>query len=321
MSAARQGRPVFVATTGGHLVQLANLAPLLEPERHEAGLWVTHRSPQSESMLAGYDVRFVPFIHARKVDRALLATPKMLRLLRQADADTVYSTGAAVAMSTLPASRLVGAKPVFIESLARPVAPSLTGRTLSHLPWVTCYTQYQHNADRRWRYRFDLLQRFEPEPVDEPGDIERVLVTLGTARPWGFRRLLERLLKVLPPDLDVMWQTGATDVRDLPIDAIAMLTDAQLQAEIRRADVVVAHAGVGTVLRCLETGKTPILVPRRSVHNEHVDDHQVQIAGVAEGHGLAVHVDADELGMQHLHAAMARRVRQRVDPEPTGSGA
>ncbi len=320
MSSARGGRPVFVATTGGHLVQLTHLAPLLEPERHQMGLWITHRSPQSESMLVDLDVRFVPFIHARRVDRALLATPRMLRLLRQSDADRVYSTGAAVAMATLPAARLVGAKPVFIESLARPVAPSLTGRILSRLPWVECYTQYRHNADRRWQYRFDLLDRFSSEPVAEPGDVERVLVTLGTARPWGFRRLLERLLEVLPPDLDVTWQTGATDVGDLPIDAIEMLSDAELQAQIRRADVVVAHAGVGTVLRCLEAGKAPVLVPRRAVHHEHVDDHQVQIARVAEGHGLAVHVDADELGLQHLRTATARRVHQRPDPDPAGSG-
>ena len=47
---------------------------------------------------------------------------------------------------------------------------------------------------------------------------------------------------------------------------------------MREADVVVAHAGVGTALAALEVGKCPVLVPRRLAHGEHVDDHQVQIA-------------------------------------------
>lgn len=310
----RGGRPVFVATTGGHLVQLTHLAPLLEPERHMNGVWITHPSAQSESILAGADVRFVPFIHARRVDRAILGTPRILRILHQVRADTVYSTGAALAMATLPAARLVGAKSVFIESLARPDAPSLTGRILAWLPWIECYTQYERNAGQRWRYRFDLLRRFVSEPIEHPREIRRVLVTLGTAQPWGFRRLLAHLLAILPPEVEVIWQTGATDVRDLPLNAVEMMSDAELQTQIRLADVVVAHAGVGVTLRCLEAGKAPVLVPRRAEHGEHVDDHQLQIARVTEDHGLAIHVDANDLELQHLREAASRRVRRLEDP-------
>lgn len=313
MSDVHDGRAAFVATTGGHLVQLLHLAPLVEPDRHQSGLWITHRSPQSESLLEGLDSRFVPFVPARRVDRALIASPRMLRLLHEANVDTVYSTGAALALSVLPISRLVGARPIFIESLARPEAPSLTGNVLASLPWVECFTQYRQNASRRWQYEHDLLQRFRAEPVDGPAEIRRVLVTLGTARPWGFGRLLNRLISVLPEGMDVVWQTGATDTHELPIVAVEMMSDADLQAQIRQADVVVAHAGVGTVLRCLEAGKAPVLVPRRAFHGEHVDDHQVQIARVAEGRGLAVHADADEIALEHLQMAAARRITKQND--------
>jgi UDP-N-acetylglucosamine transferase subunit ALG13 len=46
---------------------------------------------------------------------------------------------------------------------------------------------------------------------------------------------------------------------------------------IRRARVVVTHAGVGSVMVALANGKRPIVVPRRKAFGEAVDDHQLQL--------------------------------------------
>jgi len=81
-----------------------------------------------------------------------------------------------------------------------------------------------------------------------------------------------------------------------------------LTQAIGEADVVVAHAGVGTALAALEVGKCPVLVPRRLVHGEHVDDHQTQIATELGSRGLAVSAEADDLTLGHLLAASATRV-------------
>src|SRR5699024_10488027 len=123
----------------------------------------------------------------------------------------------------------------------------------------------------------------------------RVLVTVGTAGRYEFRRLLDRLVAVIPPGCQVVWQTGATDVSGLPVDARPMMSDAEFQDEISRADVIVAHAGCGTFLRSLELGKVPVLVPRRAAFDEHVDDHQEQLARTAAAKGLAVMQEADEV--------------------------
>ncbi|MFC3686892.1 glycosyltransferase [Aquipuribacter hungaricus] len=308
-SARPGGRPAFVATTGGHLVQLTHLARLLEPARHEQGLWITHRTPQSESMMAGRDVRFVPFVHARRVHEVLLGTPRLLAMLRREGVDTVYSTGAAVSLAALPLAPLVRTRPVFVESLARADGPSMAGKVHQRLPWVQRYTQYPANAGPRWRHEFSLLDTFAlAEPV--PTTPRRVLVSVGTARPWGFERMLRRVLEVLPPGADVLWQTGVTSTAglELPGTVVASMSDEEFRTEIDRADVVVSHAGVGTFVRCLEAGKAPVLVPRRAAHGEHVDDHQLQIAGVAAARGLAVVREADELAPDDLLAAAALRV-------------
>lgn len=302
-------RPAFVATTGGHLVQLSLLAPLVEPERHGDGLWITHRTPQSESMLRGRDVHWVPPIAARDWAAVVVRTPGVLAALRRGHVDAVWSTGASVALAALPGARLVGARPTFVESLARADGPSVTGQLVARLPWVQCLTQYPANAVGRWRYRHSLLDAFTAVDGAAGTGPLKVLVTLGTARPWGFRRLVERMLEIVPDDAEVTWQTGVTDVSGLELgaDAHEVLSDEEFRTRIAEVDVVVSHAGVGSFVRCLEAGKVPVLVPRRVARGEHVDDHQEQIARVGADRGLAITREADELTLDDLLLATGRR--------------
>ena len=101
---------------------------------------------------------------------------------------------------------------------------------------------------------------------------------------------------------------GDTDVSGLGIVGHHAIPERELTQAIREADVLVAHAGVGTALAALEVGKCPVLVPRRVAHGEHVDDHQTQIAGELGNRGLALSVEANDLTLDHLLAAAAKRV-------------
>ena len=81
------------------------------------------------------------------------------------------------------------------------------------------------------------------------------------------------------------------------------------------ADLVVAHAGVGAALAAFEVGKCPLLVPRRRAREEHIDDHQTQIAAELGERGVAVSAEADALTLDHLIAAAATRVATlRTEP-------
>ena len=93
------------------------------------------------------------------------------------------------------------------------------------------------------------------------------------------------------------------------------IPERDLISAIAEADVLVAHAGVGTALAALEVGKCPVLVPRRVSHGEHVDDHQIQIAKELSARGLALSVDADDLTLDDLMVAAQSRVSTvAVDP-------
>jgi UDP-N-acetylglucosamine--N-acetylmuramyl-(pentapeptide) pyrophosphoryl-undecaprenol N-acetylglucosamine transferase len=131
---------------------------------------------------------------------------------------------------------------------------------------------------------------------------------------FGFGRLVQRLdevLAALPQPVDVLWQLGPVPAAPQTGRAVTVLTDAELEQALRAADVVVAHAGVGSSLLALAAGKRPLLVPRRVAHGEHVDDHQGEIAAELARRGLAVTAEAEEVSVTHLRDTGLLRVCAR----------
>jgi UDP-N-acetylglucosamine--N-acetylmuramyl-(pentapeptide) pyrophosphoryl-undecaprenol N-acetylglucosamine transferase len=301
---------LLAASTGGHLKQLHRL------HRRLTGIdgpfrWATFDTPQSRSLLEGEDVEFVHFVGGRDPGNVLRNVPLASRILREHEIDTIVSTGSAMALPFFALGRARGLRCHYIESAARSDGPSKTARMISRIPGVNLYSQYPAWTDRKWQYRgsvFDSFAAVDSDGAGPPGPLRKVVVSLGTFKDYGFERLLRRLLAILPAGADVLWQTGDTDVSGLGIVGHHAIPERELVQAITEADVLVAHAGVGTAVAALEVGKCPVLVPRRCAHGEHVDDHQIQIARELARRGLAVSVEADELALEHLLAAAATSV-------------
>lgn len=307
---------LLVASTGGHLKQLHRLY------RRLGGIegpfrWATFDTPQSRSLLVGEDVDFVHFVGGRDPGNVLRNVPLADRILRRHSIDTIVSTGSAMALPFFALGRARGLDCHYIESAARSVGPSKTAAMISRIPGVYLYAQYPAWANHKWHYRGAVFDSFvaADEPVEGASAVRKVVVSLGTFKDYGFERLVARLIRILPGDTDVLWQTGDTDTSAFGIEGHHAIPERDLIDAIRDADVLVAHAGVGTALAALEVGKCPILVPRRVAYGEHVDDHQTQIAEELAGRGLAISADADQLTLDHLLAAATRRVAALpVDP-------
>ncbi|HKE99798.1 MAG TPA: glycosyltransferase [Actinomycetes bacterium] len=310
-AAGRRAGSLLVASAGGHLTQLHQLLPRLD--LGGAATWVTFDTPQARSLLAGEEVVFARYTAPRDVRGVLANTALAARLLRGRRFHTVISTGSGVALSFLPLARAAGARVHYIESATRVLGPSATGRLLARVPGIHLYTQHAGWADRRWRHAGSVLDGWTSERT-RPQPIRRAVVTLGTMRTYGFRRLLERLVEILPPDVETLWQTGCTDTAGLPITARPAVPAHELDRAMRAADVVVTHAGTGSALAALRAGHCPVLVPRTHALGEHVDDHQHQTAREFDRRGLAITAIPDRLGYHHLSTATARRVRRVVDP-------
>jgi UDP-N-acetylglucosamine transferase subunit ALG13 len=117
-----------------------------------------------------------------------------------------------------------------------------------------------------------------------------IFVTVGTNEA-RFDRLLHTV-DALDVDEEVVVQCGSSPVRPSQARCVDFLVFDELVDHVRRARVVVAHAGVGTVLVALANGRRAIVVPRRQRHGEAVDDHQVDFARRLHGAGL-VHLVED----------------------------
>ncbi|MEJ8278282.1 glycosyltransferase [Pseudonocardia spirodelae] len=314
---------LFLATTGGHLEQLDDIAARIPgPGRR---VWVTHANAQSTSLLAGREVEFVPYVGVRALSDVARCVPHAHRVWRRAGVTRVVSTGSGIALGYLPYLAARGVECHYVESVARVAGPSLTGRVLDRVPGIRRYTQHEAWSGRRWRFAGSVFDSFRPCPgAPRTAGPLRVLVTVGTAAEFPFARLVRALAPVLAPGgelarrcgrpVRVLWQTGCTPVDGLGVDAVGLLPARALAAALRDADLVISHAGAGSVLGALAAGRHPVLAVRRAREGEAGDDHQVQLAAELSRRGLATVLDPATVTAASLLDALQRGVHRPGTP-------
>ena len=114
-----------------------------------------------------------------------------------------------------------------------------------------------------------------------------IFVTLGT-QDFQFNRLLEMVDRLVSEGVisdEVFAQGGHSSYAPKHYACIDFLDSTEFARRIREARLVIAHAGVGTIMHCLRAGQKLIVVPRSREYAEHVDDHQFEIAEEFAGEG------------------------------------
>jgi UDP-N-acetylglucosamine--N-acetylmuramyl-(pentapeptide) pyrophosphoryl-undecaprenol N-acetylglucosamine transferase len=288
-------RLVLAASTGGHLAQLVRLAPGLGAA--DDSLWITFRTPQSESLLKGREVLHVPYIQPRAAASIAGAFREILPRIRAGGYEAAVSTGAGLALAALPAARLAGVPCLYIESVSRLNGPSMSGRILAALRFAEMRTQHPSWSGGSWGVHPSVLSTYEScaRPVRHEGDL-RLFVTLGTIRGYGFRALIDRIVELGIANEHTVWQLGDTPPpAGLPGRVHDELSASEFERCATEADVVITHAGVGTVLGLLDRGIAPVVVPRRRARGEHVDDHQQQLVQLMNDTGVGFAVEVEDL--------------------------
>ncbi|MEL7114948.1 MAG: glycosyltransferase [Pseudomonadota bacterium] len=123
-----------------------------------------------------------------------------------------------------------------------------------------------------------------------------IFATVGTQLP--FARLIDAL-DALAPELGeaVIAQTGASEGAWPKLDIRATLRPAEFEEIFTAARVIVAHAGIGTILSAKRYAKPLILLPRRHSLGEHRNDHQLATARQVESlPGIHVAWEVSDLG-------------------------
>lgn len=108
-----------------------------------------------------------------------------------------------------------------------------------------------------------------------------IFVTLGT-QDKEFPRLLEAIQKQidlgnLKKGEEIIVQAGSTKYESKDMKILEYIDVKEFDVYIEKADFIICHAGVGTILTALRKNKKIIAAARLKKYGEHVNDHQLQI--------------------------------------------
>ena len=151
-----------------------------------------------------------------------------------------------------------------------------------------------------------------------------IFVSLGT-QDKPFNRIIDYILKLKEEikeleDIEIVFQIGQTKLseeekskieklnektnekkvsekinkEEKNITVFNMLKPEEMKKYIINSSIVITHAGVGTIMECIEHNKDIIVLPRKEENGEHVNNHQEEIAFEMQKNGLLYKVDTYE---------------------------
>ena len=126
-----------------------------------------------------------------------------------------------------------------------------------------------------------------------------IFVMLGTQNN-SFHRLLEEVQKNIDNgniNEEVVVQKGYTKFESKDMTLFDEISQDKFNKLIDKADLIITHWGVGSIITSITKGKKVIAVPRLQKYGEHVNDHQLDIIESfnEKGYIIGLH-DVSELG-------------------------
>ena len=125
-----------------------------------------------------------------------------------------------------------------------------------------------------------------------------ILVTLGTQKQQ-FTRLLEYIENTNIND-EIIVQAGFTKFESKKMKIFDFIDYDEMNKYIDKADLIITHAGTGSIVSALKKEKKVIACARKSKYLEHVDDHQEEIVEVFYEEGYILKID-DNLNLDDVY--------------------
>jgi UDP-N-acetylglucosamine transferase subunit ALG13 len=105
-----------------------------------------------------------------------------------------------------------------------------------------------------------------------------IFVTIGSMFPF------DRMIRTMDafaqahPGTEILAQIGTGDYVPSHMPHVRKLDQADFAKTVAGADLVVAHAGMGSVITASQYGKPIVMIPRLREWGEHTTDHQLATA-------------------------------------------
>jgi UDP-N-acetylglucosamine transferase subunit ALG13 len=142
-----------------------------------------------------------------------------------------------------------------------------------------------------------------------------IFATVGSQEPF------DRLIRAVDEwaasrgRFDVLAQIGNSTFHPQHIEFTKFLEPAEFHRIIQAASVVIAHAGMGSIISALEIGKPIVVMPRRGFLRETRNDHQVATAERFGSRGRIVVADDQKDFAAKLDYALTLTAMDPINPE------
>ncbi len=228
--------------------------------------------------------RFRLIVDANREQKVRLARScfSIFRTVLSVRPDVVISTGAAPGYFAIRVGRLLGKTTIWVDSIANAEELSMSGRKAGKYAslWLT---QWEHLARPEGPACFGNvlgeLPAREPAPAGQAatgGRPLKLFVTVGSDVPFDrLVRTVDAWLGRSPVKHEAFAQIGRSTYRPQHMTAAQFLTPAAFQEKLAACDLVVAHAGMGTILSALRQRKPILTLPRHGSLGETRNDHQI----------------------------------------------
>lgn len=137
-----------------------------------------------------------------------------------------------------------------------------------------------------------------------------ILVLLGTQNN-SFHRLLEEIDRLIEEGRiqeEVIVQAGYTKYQSEKMEIMDFVSYEKLEELEEKANFIITHGGVGSILSSIKKGKKVIAIPRHHEYQEHVNNHQKEIVDLFNQKGYII-------GIQEIEK-LEQAIKQAKEFEP-----
>lgn len=143
---------IAIASAGGHWIQLLRLKPAFESDEL---IFISTEHSFAETV-KGHRFYTVPDANRWNKMQVLKMAVQVFKILRNEKPDVVISTGAAPGLLGMIAGKTIGAKTIWIDSIANVERLSLSGKLAARVASRT-YTQWPQLATGKIFYHGNVL--------------------------------------------------------------------------------------------------------------------------------------------------------------------
>jgi UDP-N-acetylglucosamine transferase subunit ALG13 len=273
---------------------------------------ITFDGLDTKNVKSKYKSYYFQYIPPRKIIPLLKLLPDISKIFKNGKYNYVASTGAGIAILGYIISKLNGKPFYYVESIARQTSLSLTARILTFFGLRKMFVQSSGLVSKKRLFLDPPFSNFTTliEPTRFEDTSLTIFIAFGTLQGYQFPRAIGLVNRVVEKSDNLLWQIGCTVSSEITGEVVTYAERNDFLKYIEESDVVITHAGIGIIGDCLNLGKLPIVIPRRSNFYEHVDNHQVEIVRFLEDRGLVMNLETEvsrDLLLQNVSMKVVKR--------------